>query len=664
VAAKQSVSVALLGRADEARAQLRQALDELGASVVVEADPTGLDLTQLASRQPQVVLVNLDAALEDALDHLQPVFDDPSVRVVFNEAEVSSQLSGWDRARWARHLAAKLLGHDSINPPTPAGAEVLPELNLMPSPGAPLTPAQEVGEIALEGFAEEALQSSDDVPSELRLDTLPSTGDGFADALGQAMAHDDAELESFDIDLNAIEGALVQSDIKPDVQGTSVPDAPPETDAAINFEFDPSVLDAALTESSSEASPAEAGRQTAASTLDDFSDHGAPGDANLLDDTLAGFNLDEASELRLGDLALDDDAASLEDDADFAALAAQFEAQQGGEADALASEDSDFDLIGNEGDNLVDDFALDLAETEATDVPSTAGTARPAPDKPREFDLSALTLEPIGGDAVAPAAPAPASTQAEEADKGRGAFDFDSLGLSLEPIEEAAGPPEWILASAAAKALAEAQPQHVAVSSSPIRSEGSGEISRVIVLGASIGGPDALRSFLAEIPAHFPALFLIAQHLDSGFFERLSEQLQKVSALPVRMPADGGRVLPGEVVVVGSTERVRLDRKGNIRFEPFEVKPGYTPSIDQVLRDAADTFGAQATAIIFSGMAGDAIEGAAYLVSRGGEVWAQDASSCVVSSMVDGIRSRGLSEFNGSPRELARHCISRFGQSI
>ena len=59
-------------------------------------------------------------------------------------------------------------------------------------------------------------------------------------------------------------------------------------------------------------------------------------------------------------------------------------------------------------------------------------------------------------------------------------------------------------------------------------------------------------------------------------------------------------------------------------------------------------------------MAGDAVEGAVYLTGKGGEVWAQDASSCVVSSMVDGARARGVVEFTGSPRELAQRCIARF----
>jgi two-component system chemotaxis response regulator CheB/chemosensory pili system protein ChpB (putative protein-glutamate methylesterase) len=191
----------------------------------------------------------------------------------------------------------------------------------------------------------------------------------------------------------------------------------------------------------------------------------------------------------------------------------------------------------------------------------------------------------------------------------------------------------------------------------------TGNIPRLIVLGASIGGPDALRSFLGSIPEGFPALFVLAQHLENGFFERLAQQLQKSTKLPVRVPEAGGRAGIGEVLVIPSKQRVRIARDGSVSEVEHPSTPKYTPCIDNVLRDVADRFGSDATAIIFSGMAGDAIEGAVYLTTKGGEVWAQDPSSCVVSSMVDGARARGVVEFVGSPRELAERCVTRYGKA-
>lgn len=647
---ERTLSVALLGRADEARAQLRQALDELGASVVVEADPSGIDIAAVTAGKPQVVLLNLEPGLEDALDHLQPLFDDPAVRVVFNDAEVSSQLSGWDRARWARHLAAKLLGHSSINPPAPAGSEALPDLNIMPSPGAPLTPAQMAGDVAIEGFALEAEDSAGLVPSERRLEES-SADDGFGDALsnvlgsGENLSEDD--FGDFDLDLGGIQDALIESDVRPEVQGASVPDALPETDAAINFEFDPTVLDAAiLSDVAPTAELQDSEREEFAATPPETS-----ADADVLDEALSGFNLEDDADMRLGDLALDADTdANLDGDEDLAALAAQFDAQSADSAQPGLDAAGEFDFLGLDEETEENAEQLDSASEIEPAVPAHPAAA--ASSESRSFDLSGFSLEPMGDAADTP----PAQAGTASASKAASSYDFDSLDLSLEPFAE-----ESPDARPEPRNVQNATQQELAESASPAT---SGEIARVILLGASIGGPDALRSFLTELPADFPAVFLLAQHLDSGFFERLADQLQKVSKLTVKLPVDGARIGLGEVLVIGSGDRTRLDRKGNLSLEPFEARPAYTPSIDQMLKDAADTFGAQATAIIFSGMAGDAIEGAAYLVSRGGEVWIQDAASCVVSSMVDGIQSRGLCEFIGSPRELARQCITRFGQPV
>lgn len=659
--AERAVSVALLGREDDARAQLRVALDELGASVVMEADPTAVDLAALAAGRPQVVLVNLEPGFEDALDHLQPLFDDPSVRVVFNEADVSSQLSGWDRARWARHLAAKLLGHDRIHPPPPLGSEALPDLNILPSPGAPLTPAQMAGDVSIDGFAKEALDSASFVPSEPRLEI--GEKDDFAGALSQTMGSGEPgledSLEDFSIDLGEIEGAMVESDIRPEVHGAKVPDAAPDTDAEIDFEFDPSVLESAMLGDS----PAFEGKRDDAQREELVEEASlSPDDASVLDDALAGFNLDDSDDLSISDLSLDqDESDTLQDDADLAALAAQFDAQSASAETARRDDPADFDFLSFEDDSETDE-SPNAAASLAAQKPLAEQVADPitGPVKPagaKGFALGELSLEPMSDESP----PATKGETAKAPGSEKKEYDFGGLDLSLEPLPEEAEESIWSQPAAPAGAAVGA-PAEVVVNAAP--ETGNSEIFRVIVLGASIGGPDALRSFLAELPANFPAMFLLAQHLDSGFFERLAEQLQKVSNLPVRMPVDGARIGHGEILVLGSAERARIDRQGNLRLEEFETKPAYSPSIDQILRDVADTFGAQASAIIFSGMAGDAIEGAAYLVSRGGEVWVQEASSCVVSSMVDGIRSRGLSEYSGSPRELARHCIARFGKPV
>ena len=182
------------------------------------------------------------------------------------------------------------------------------------------------------------------------------------------------------------------------------------------------------------------------------------------------------------------------------------------------------------------------------------------------------------------------------------------------------------------------------------------------VLGASIGGPEAVREFLAALPADIPALFLLAQHMGADFMDLMVQQVARATSLPVVTVADGDFVTHGQVVVVPLNERVQLDATGNVRLsDPAEVSP-YSPSIDRVMNEVADRFGSAAGAIVFSGMAHDAIEGAVYMRERGGTIWVQDPATCVISSMVDGAQEAGVVSFVGSPVELAHEFVAEMAR--
>ncbi|RPE75455.1 chemotaxis protein CheB [Vulcaniibacterium tengchongense] len=124
--------VVLLARPGTARDRLRAALADAGAQLVLEADPTVLASDELLAAAPQVVVVALDAATEDALDRFDPVLHADGVEVLFEEAELAARREGWEAARWVRHLAAKLHGHGDVLPP---GHE--PEDAPVPEPAAP-----------------------------------------------------------------------------------------------------------------------------------------------------------------------------------------------------------------------------------------------------------------------------------------------------------------------------------------------------------------------------------------------------------------------------------------------------------------------------------------------------------------------------------------------
>lgn len=110
----ESARVALLARAGNARDQLRRALSELGVELVAEGDPAELDPVSVANQLPTLIVVSLDAAIQAALEPFNSLLAEPGIEVIYDDAEVTNKLEGWDLNRWARHLAVKLVGSQEL----------------------------------------------------------------------------------------------------------------------------------------------------------------------------------------------------------------------------------------------------------------------------------------------------------------------------------------------------------------------------------------------------------------------------------------------------------------------------------------------------------------------------------------------------------------------
>ena len=180
------------------------------------------------------------------------------------------------------------------------------------------------------------------------------------------------------------------------------------------------------------------------------------------------------------------------------------------------------------------------------------------------------------------------------------------------------------------------------------------------VLGASLGGPDAIKQFLGELPANLPVAFILTQHLGANFMGLLAEQLDRVTAFKV-MPTRAGHVLRhGEVIVAPVQERLCINPIGAVELHSLHKELAYSPSIDTVLEDMAQRYGKNCHGIIFSGMCDDGVIGAEILSRKGGEIWTQEPNSCVISAMPDSVRQAGCSTFSGTPRQLAHKLIQRY----
>ena len=175
----------------------------------------------------------------------------------------------------------------------------------------------------------------------------------------------------------------------------------------------------------------------------------------------------------------------------------------------------------------------------------------------------------------------------------------------------------------------------------------------VWVLGASLGGPQALKEFLTYLSDQLPVGFVIAQHIGKPFVALLAQQLSRITQLRVQ-PAEAGRSLCArEVVLVPVDRRFALADDGRVELRDEPIRGPYKPCIDEVMEEVVRHYGPRCNAIVFSGMGEDGALGAAAVADAGGQVWAQSAESCVISSMPDAARRRGVVHFSATPRMLA-----------
>jgi len=180
---------------------------------------------------------------------------------------------------------------------------------------------------------------------------------------------------------------------------------------------------------------------------------------------------------------------------------------------------------------------------------------------------------------------------------------------------------------------------------------------RIWVLGASIGGPQAVKAFLAKLPEDLPVCFILAQHIGVGFVNLLAEQLGRVTRLKVSTPEDGMILEKGQLVVAPVEKRMNFSGRGIISMESIKQKSIYSPSIDDVLTVVAKHYGADANAIIFSGMGNDGTAGCHLIAQKGGMIWAQESKSCIISSMADSARSAGIVSLSAAPEKLAESLV-------
>jgi two-component system, chemotaxis family, protein-glutamate methylesterase/glutaminase len=156
---------------------------------------------------------------------------------------------------------------------------------------------------------------------------------------------------------------------------------------------------------------------------------------------------------------------------------------------------------------------------------------------------------------------------------------------------------------------------------------------RMVVIGASTGGPQALHEILAHLPATFPVPIVCVQHIGSNFLSEMVTWLNEVSPLPVRKAAHGETPQAGVVYFAPEDAHLELDNGGRFALSLAAPIDGHRPSVTVTMRAAARCFGADAVGVLLTGMGRDGAEGMANIAAADGITIAQDESSSVVYGM-------------------------------
>lgn len=170
---------------------------------------------------------------------------------------------------------------------------------------------------------------------------------------------------------------------------------------------------------------------------------------------------------------------------------------------------------------------------------------------------------------------------------------------------------------------------------------------RIVAIGVSTGGPDALAKLLPSFPANFPLPVVIAQHMPPIFTELLAKRLSSKCELPVREGKQGEPLGPGCIwIAPGDFHMVVQEdsHKFSLRMHQGPRENFCRPSVDVLFRSVAASYGANALGVILTGMGQDGLKGCEALCAAGASVIVQDEATSIVWGMPGFVARAGLAE--------------------
>jgi len=189
---------------------------------------------------------------------------------------------------------------------------------------------------------------------------------------------------------------------------------------------------------------------------------------------------------------------------------------------------------------------------------------------------------------------------------------------------------------------------------------------KLVAIGSSTGGPQALFSLLQGLGRNVPAPVLITQHMPRAFTSMLAEHLTRLGGIQCSEARDGEPIRPHHAYLAPGDRHLLVEPSGRglvVRLSDGPAENFCRPSVDPMLRTAATASGGRVLAVILTGMGQDGLSGARQVVDLGGGVVAQDEATSVVWGMPGAVAKAGLCYRVAPISAIAGHVLASLGMA-
>lgn len=190
------------------------------------------------------------------------------------------------------------------------------------------------------------------------------------------------------------------------------------------------------------------------------------------------------------------------------------------------------------------------------------------------------------------------------------------------------------------------------------------KLARLICIGISTGGPEALSWLLPKLPKNLAAAVLVVQHMPEGFTAQLAQRLNKLSSIPVKEAADGDLILASRVLIAPGGRQMYVKKRPLAATVVVSEAPpvsGHCPSVDVLFASAATEYGDNTIGVIMTGMGEDGVIGLGKIKQAGGLTLAQDEASCVVFGMPKVALAKGYVDEVVSLEQIPDYLVEKVG---